>query len=359
MQSIRILAGAKAKAHIDANGLSAHDISAVVAAAGGPKGLALIPLDHFIFDQWLPSQPRARQAYGASIGAWRMAAGTRTDSSAALDRFANAYLERQRYPNKPSATLVSTICRQVVSDLIGVPDTFIANQNANWHLNVVTAQSKHYDSPAQMKGMFIRAALRNTASRQQLSAHLKRFIFELGTATSNANPIPNDAFGQTRVQLTIKNLEDALLSSGTIPLVADPVTSITNAPSQSLYWDGGLVDYHLYWPWQQLDGLVLYPHFSQHITAGWLDKFLPWRRHGVGSEGKDWLSNVIAIIPSNDLLTKLPNKKIPDRNDFYQYGEDHDRRIRDWRLAMRECQRMSDDFAAFIQNPSGFKIESF
>ena len=358
MSSIQIYAGAKARQHIAAQGLAASDITAIVAAAGGPKGLAMMGLDHYLFGEWLPSQPRPRQAYGASIGAWRVAAGTRVNPSEALTRLSEAYLERQRYPDKPSAQLVSTICRQVVSDLIDDPTSFITNQNTNWQLNVITAQSRHYNNAAQFKRMFVRATARNTVSRSYLSAHLRRFIFELGPQNTAASPVPNDPFGQTRVQLNTHNLEDALLSSGSIPLVADPVASIAGTPTNSAYWDGGLIDYQLYWPWHQLEGLVLYPHFCSNVTAGWLDKFLPWRNHGVGARGKDWLSNMILIAPSAAFLAKLPNAKLPDRKDFYSYGQDHDRRIRDWRKAMQECQRLADDFAAFVKHPEQFTIKA-
>ena len=33
------------------------------------------------------------------------------------------------------------------------------------------------------------------------------------------------------------------------------------------------------------------------------------------------------------------------------YGLDHDARIRDWNIAMREGQRLRDEFADFVRNP--------
>lgn len=69
-------------------------------------------------------------------------------------------------------------------------------------------------------------------------------------------------------------LRDALLASGSIPLVLDAVTDIAGAPP-GRYWDGGLVDYHLHLPYQREPDLVLYPHFADHIVPGWLDKAMP------------------------------------------------------------------------------------
>jgi len=47
------------------------------------------------------------------------------------------------------------------------------------------------------------------------------------------------------------NTEDALIASGTIPLVCSPVRDIAGAPPGN-YWDGALVDYHLLLPYPQL-----------------------------------------------------------------------------------------------------------
>jgi len=42
------------------------------------------------------------------------------------------------------------------------------------------------------------------------------------------------------------------------------------------------------------------------------------------------------------LLDRLPNRKLPDREDFYRYGQDHAARIRDWERAIAECERFAD-----------------
>ena len=59
---------------------------------------------------------------------------------------------------------------------------------------------------------------------------------------------PFDEFGLVRVPLDEANAEDALLASGTIPLLAAPVRDIAGAPRGN-YWDGALVDYHLLLPY--------------------------------------------------------------------------------------------------------------
>ncbi len=366
MNALRILAGPRARQRIAADGLQAAQISAIAGAAGGPKGLALIPLDRFVFGDWLASAPRPRALFGASIGAWRMAAAAQRAPLPALDRLEAAYLELQRYPESPGPRLVSHVCRDIVRAVIGADARgFVRGLDGNAHLHLVTARGlgPRLRSP---RGRFVRAAVANLLSRQRLGMHLQRVVFASAgndahdaagrAAAPLSRAVPADRFATRAVALDAGNLEDALLASGSIPLVADPVRSIDGAPAGD-YWDGGLIDYHLYWPFARLDGLVLYPHFVPHLTAGWLDKFLPWRRHGIGPAGAGWLDNLVLLAPGPGLLARLPNRRLPDRNDFHRYGLDHDRRLRDWRGAIAECARMADAFARFVERPDPALVE--
>ncbi len=359
LNNICVHAGERAMASIKAHGLQAQHIGAVAAAAGGPKGLSLLALDQFIFGQWLASAPRPRQLYGASIGAWRMAAASRHDRADALTRFGQAYLERQRYTQKPSSQEVAQRCRDVVKGLLIDAHSFAAKQDPLYQLNAIVARSLSPtldQNPLQsIKPFFATAALKNTFRRRYLGQHLQRWVFQSGPTKALNIFDPRDGFDTQFCELTTHNFEDALLASGTIPMVCDPVRNIANTPNGT-YWDGGLIDYHLYLPFNRLPDLVLYPHFSSTVTAGWLDKFLPWRKHGVGKQGSNWFSNVVLVSPSAALLAKLPNGKLPDRNDFYSYGIDHDRRIKDWTTAMNQCQAMVDDLALFCQTPDRYFI---
>ncbi len=59
MSAIRILGGPRARKHVAAHGLQASDLRAIAAAAGGPKGLALIPFDRWLFGEFLTSSVRS------------------------------------------------------------------------------------------------------------------------------------------------------------------------------------------------------------------------------------------------------------------------------------------------------------
>lgn len=174
---------------------------------------------------------------------------------------------------------------------------------------------------------------------------MERVIFTAGGAAFPTQGF--DAFGLSRVEFDANNLEDALLASGSIPLVCEPVRNPAGAPRGD-YWDGGLIDYHLQLPYRTLEGIVFYPHFVPHVTPGWLDKFLPWRAQ---PRRHPWLDNVLLAAPSRALLERLPNRKLPDRNDFYRYAREDERRMRDWRRAVAECERFAEEVAAWVLKP--------
>jgi len=195
------------------------------------------------------------------------------------------------------------------------------------------------------RSAYARAALANTLGRDRLAAHLRRVVFHAGAPMQL--DLKQDAFGAECIALTEANQEDALLASGSIPLVCDPVRDIAGAPPGD-YWDGGLIDYHLLLPYPQLDRLVLYPHFVPWVTPGWLDKGLPWRarphRHA-------WLANVVLVAPSPAMLARLPNGKLPDRKDFYRYGTDHAARIAAWDKAIAEMERFAVAAMTWLKSP--------
>ena len=86
-QALRLYAGPTARQHIEQHGLRPPDVGVIPAAAGGPKGLILGPLDRFLFGHWLPQSTQPVDLVGASIGAWRMA-------TACLDHTVTAFNRR-------------------------------------------------------------------------------------------------------------------------------------------------------------------------------------------------------------------------------------------------------------------------
>ncbi|MGK5024321.1 patatin-like phospholipase family protein [Janthinobacterium sp. RB2R34] len=346
--AITIRLGRRARARIAEHGMRALDVAIVPAAAGGPKGLILHQLDCWLFGDFLPQAPRRRQFIGASIGAWRMAAATLADPVAAQRRLVREYVG-QRYPDKPASTHVSRTCRALLGAMLDGQDAQLL-QHAQHSLAVLAVRGI---GPLARPGVwrdrrgFLLAAAGNTLARDRLAASLERVVFHAGPDGASWLRSRFDAFNGHFVPLAQDNLRDALLASGSIPLVLDAVTGIAGAPP-GRYWDGGLVDYHLHLPYQREPDLVLYPHFSDHIVPGWLDKAMPWRR----VRGQDAaLDNLILVSPSPAFVASLPNGKLPDRRDFAHYGQDHAARIRDWRRAIAESERMAAAFARWAEQP--------
>ncbi|MBC7413451.1 MAG: patatin-like phospholipase family protein [Herminiimonas sp.] len=356
MKSLQIHAGPKALAHIRERGLKACDIAIVAGAAGGPKGLILQALDQWLFGHWLPSAPRERTLIGASIGAWRMAAGAHADPVAAFERLGHLYCE-QRYPHKPSAEYVAEVCRQLLHDFLDGHEAEIVH-HAQHRVQILTVRGRRLLAAPRHRlatiAGFAAAGLANAASRTRLAAHLERIVIGDPRDPAFWLKAKFDAFDTYFAPLQEDNLFNALLASGTLPFIMPPVTEIAHAPA-GFYWDGGLIDYHLALPYSRVagnldGGLVLYPHFTDHIVPGWFDKPLPWRRAGLG-RNREWLDNVLLISPSPAFLQTLSRSKLPDRKDFLYYGLNHDFRIQNWRLAVGEGERLRDDFVHFIEQP--------
>jgi hypothetical protein len=346
--TFEVRAGPRAAAHVRANGLAARDVVCVPAAAGGPKGLGLIPLDKLLFGRWFAgiARPKPLQLIGASIGAWRLAAAAQLHPAEALQRLAD-YYTGQRYGVRPSPRQVADVIRALVRVILLGP-RLEARRDVT--LSVITSRARGRLARDRSRQAFARAAFDNARDRARLAQYLERVLFE-STPSAWLNP-PHDAFGLTSVPLDTYNVVDALRASGSIPLICDPVDSPAGSP-RGAYFDGGMIDYHLLLPYHRLEGIVLYPHFVPYLTPGWLDKYLPWRRR---PRGHPWLDNVLLICPSRHFLARLPNRKLPDRGDFRRYGADDAARMTAWRRAIAECERFADDAMGWLERPDPSRL---
>ncbi|MEY4730629.1 MAG: hypothetical protein RL020_1787 [Pseudomonadota bacterium] len=341
-----IRAGPRALAHIRDHGLRARDIEIIPGAAGGPKALGLQGLDVALFGEWLPSAPRVRHLVGASIGAWRFASAAQKNPAHALRRFAELYVA-QHFPAPFDKHYVTQCCQEMVQAL------FAGNENDILHhpyyrLSILAVRGRGLlaqESRATLAALAL-AATANSLHRGQLKHFFVRTVFhDVRAKTPLFYPGDNqhdeksfDAFHTDHIVASKENLLSALLASGSIPLVLEGVTNIPAAP-QGTYWDGGLIDYHIDWPYHRAKGLVLYPHFTDKIIPGWLDKSFPWRK----AQG-EWLDNVILISPSADYLARLPFGKLPDRSDFKKFVHDPAARMRYWNTAIAESERLGEAF---------------
>ncbi|NPD27908.1 patatin-like phospholipase family protein [Corallococcus sp. AB004] len=340
-QSLTLLAGPDALRILRERGLRAEDVDILPGASGGPKWLGLEGIDRVLFGELL-QQPRTRPLHliGSSIGSWRLACLAQKDPVAALKRFADAYLE-QRYPPKPSPSLVSERSATILDSLLG-PDGMEEILTHPWaRLHVVTTRCKGLlameQSSVQLAG-FVLGALANAVSRRTLGLHMERVVFHTAGDTSPFAGLKD--LPSVHRPLTRDNLRPALIASGSIPMVLAGVHDIPGAPPGT-YRDGGVVDYHLDVDYGTGDGLVLYPHFYPYVVPGWFDKSLKWRRAGPLN-----FRRALIITPSPAHLARLPGGRIPDRSDFTDMEADD--RIRAWRQVLTEGDRMADELRELL-----------
>jgi len=382
MKALRIHAGPRARQHLEQHGLQPADVSVIPAAAGGPKGLILGPLDRFIFGQWLAQSSQPVHLVGASIGAWRMATACLNESVAAFERLEHDYIH-QSYdlpPGKkrPTAAHVSERFGQNLQAFYGGRIDEVLN-NPRYRLHIVTSRGRHLlgreHGVATPLG-YLGAFLTNTVHRKAMGAWLERVVFSSAGA---ALPFATTDYRTRQIGLNAGNFMQALQASCSIPFVLQAVHNIPGAPPGA-YWDGGITDYHLHLAYgKQLEdsskmiaasaypisassqndlkmcaadtekasaGIVLYPHFQHRVVPGWLDKSLKWRHKSTSA-----LDNMVVLSPHPDWVRSLPNAKLPDRNDFTHYGTDSAARAKAWLAATQASQQLVDEWAEWLERP--------
>jgi hypothetical protein len=56
------------------------------------------------------------------------------------------------------------------------------------------------------------------------------------------------------------------------------------------------------------------------------------------------------VYPSKKFIEQLPDKKIPEREDFVTYIDDQDTRIRNWRKAVDLAAPLGEEFLELIES---------
>jgi hypothetical protein len=364
MPALRLYAGPGARQFISRQGLSPAHVGVVPAAAGGPKGLILGPLDRFILGEWLAQTSQPVHLVGASIGAWRMATACLDDPVRAFQRLERDYIA-QHYelpPGQkwPSAQQVSETFGENLRQFYGGRISEVLN-HPRYRLHILTSRGRHLlgrDGRLRTPVGYAGAFLANALHRKALGQWLERVVFSSAQAPSSAHavPLPFDArdFRTRQVLLRPDNFMDALQASCSIPFVLRPVHDIAGAPPGA-YWDGGITDYHLHLRYQppSASPIVLYPHFQPAVVPGWFDKV--WRQRHRASPA---LNHLLLLAPDPAWVATLPNGKLPDRRDFNRYGQDLPGRMKAWQAATGAAQRLADEFGQWLQNPDSSRIEA-
>jgi hypothetical protein len=351
LKALNIYAGPQALAHIRANGLAPSHIRVIPAAAGGPKGLILGPMDRFLFGEWLPQSQQPIDLVGASIGAWRMATACLDQPVSSFERLEHDYIH-QHYEvppgqKRPSAHQVSAAFGQSLQSFYGQRMGEVL-QHPRYRLHVVTSRGQHIlhrEHPLLTPLGYAGAYLCNAVHRKAMGAWLERVVF----STRGELPFAVGDYATQQMALTERNFLPAVQASCSIPFVLQAVHDIPDAPTGA-YWDGGITDYHLHLKYK---GLVLYPHFQQAVVPGWLDKALKWRH-----KATPFLDHTIVLAPKPEWVKTLPNGKLPDRSDFTTYATDLTGRVRVWTQAVRASAQLADEFGQWCASPDPARVQA-
>ncbi|AMO58674.1 hypothetical protein GZ77_17760 [Endozoicomonas montiporae] len=330
-----IKAGPAALARVRDEGLPQSSIEVMPGASGGPKWFVLTGLDKALIGEYFKDRKEPLHLLGTSAGSWRFACYAHPDALSAHERFEQGYLLTQ-YSDNPTPEEITSKCRLLIKEIIGSHAKGILD-NSVMRYNLIAVRSRGLGKSSRkgslMTGLAM-AALANAASRKTLGLFFTRTLFYTPGVTSpfhTMSDLPTD-----RVELSEANLAEAILASGSIPMVMEGVEGISGAPS-GVYRDGGVTDYHFDTRFAGNDKLVLYPHFYGHRIPGWFDKGIKWRKpSAVNSE------NLVMVSPSDEFVAKLPYGKIPDRNDFVNLS--YEERVRYWKVVIQESQRLGDEF---------------
>ncbi|MDC9563994.1 MULTISPECIES: patatin-like phospholipase family protein [unclassified Pseudoalteromonas] len=332
---IDIVAGKTAAKIINEQGFKPELFTSFLGASGGPKWFTLFGLDKYIFGEFFKNRTQPLNLIGSSAGAFRSACFAQNDPVAAIERLAKSYSQTRYTSNKPTLAEITLKARALLDDVFGEHGVTEILNNPIFKAHFIVAKSNGFiaseNKLIQLLGLS-KSYMLNRVNRKLLGSQYERFIF--GAPNSNLSITDSYNFKTQNIPLSQTNLKDALLASGSIPLVMQGVKNIAGSP-QGMYRDGGIIDYHFDLKINN-PGLILYPHFNSEPKAGWFDKSL---KRKVAPQNYD---NVVMISPSKKFVAGLPYGKIPDRSDFTKL--DADTRIKYWNTVFSETEKLAEDF---------------
>lgn len=332
---IDIVAGKNAAKIINEQGFKPELFTSFLGASGGPKWFTLFGLDKYIFGEFFKNRTQPLNLIGSSAGAFRSACFAQNDPVAAIERLATSYSQTRYSSNKPTPAEITIKARALLEDVFGDNGVTEIINNPVFKAHFIVAKSNGFiaseNKLIQLLGLS-KSYMLNRVNRKLLGSQYERFIF--GAPNSNLSITDSYNFKTQNIALNQTNLKDALLASGSIPLVMQGIKNIAGSP-QGMYRDGGIIDYHFDVKINN-PGLILYPHFNSDPKAGWFDKNL---KRKVAPQNYD---NVVMITPSKEFVAGLPYGKIPDRNDFTDL--DADTRIKYWNTVFSETKKLAEAF---------------
>lgn len=344
---LEIYAGKTALKTINEKGFLPDLFSDFLGASGGPKWFTLYALDKYMFGDFFKGRSDVLNLIGSSAGAFRASCFAQKDPVAAIERLASNYCQTI-YSEKAKPQEVTTKARDLLAVLFGEhgASEIINNPVFKAHFIVAKCHGLVASENRVVQSLGLLASfLQNAIGRRHLKKQYQRYIFQTNDSTMKIHDPDNIA---TRLAtFTQNNIKDALLASGSIPMVMQGIKDIDNC-SQGMYRDGGLIDYHFDFEIES-SGLILYPHFSSVLKAGWFDKKL---KRKVRMQHYD---KTVLICPSAKFIDSLPYHKIPDCSDFTTMQPQQ--RMAYWQQVFVQSEQLSLAFDHFYQQQNLSEIK--
>jgi len=347
---LEIYAGENALKTIQDQGLQQELFTSLYGASGGTKWFTLFGLDKYLFAEFFSERRTPFNIMGSSAGAFRAACFAQKSPVEAITRLAESYSQTV-YSKNAKSDEVTKKANDIVNFTLGDNGVNEVLTNPIFQVNLLANKVKGFVASEQklIQSLgLIKSILLNKVSRTLLTSQYQRVVFQTPQSKLSIDDYCN--FTTHYVTLTDRNFKDALLASGSIPLVMHGVSDIIDAP-RGIYRDGGIIDYHFDIDLKLRDGLTLYPHFNASPKAGWFDKNL---NRKVKSRHYD---NVVMLVPSQQFIESLPFNKIPDRTDFTTM--DSATRINYWTSVLNATDALADSFHELITTQDLARIKLF
>ncbi|OKY28012.1 hypothetical protein [Thalassotalea sp. PP2-459] len=344
---LTIYAGKNALKQINENGFTPGLFSAMYGASGGPKWFTLFGLDKFIFGEFFKNTTQTINLVGSSAGAFRFAALSQHDPVTAITALAEIYSETV-YSKNADAVEVTDKAKALLDAVFSEQGIEESLNHPVFKPHFIVAKCRgltSYDHKIPQILGLIGSILLNRVNRGLLAKQYQRFVFHAPNSPLKVSD--QYRFNNQYISLNSVNYKQALLASGSIPLVMQGVKFIEQAPT-GMYRDGGLIDYHFDVNLPDNKGLILYPHFNNQPKPGWFDKT---SKRQVSIKHYE---NVVMLCPSTKFINSLPFKKIPDRKDFTTMEPQE--RVAYWQTVLTQSEQLAESFAQFIRTPDINKI---
>lgn len=334
-----IYVGNQAKSIIEQQGLNQQAFSMFLGASGGPKWFTLFGLDKYIFGEFFKDRTQPLEMVGTSAGAFRIACFTQESPVDAITKLAYQYSETDFTASSTPQDLTD-MAGEMLKHVFTDKGVFNIINNPIFKAHFIATKTKglvSFENKLLQATGLLSSYLLNRLNRRFLSHQYQRVVFRHHNSILEVNDEYN--IHTQYVSLSPNNVKDALLASGSIPLVMAGIENISDAP-KGMYRDGGIVDYHFDISFNKT-GLILYPHFTKAPKAGWFDKNLP------RSVAKQNYDRTVMLVPSDEFIANLPFGKIPDRADFETMNTAS--RIKYWHTVFDETEKLAAEFKRVVQ----------